>query len=164
MRPIGRSLPPVGKGAAVVQDAAATPKHIRLKGLIVCEALSRLCRIATDHFDCDLECFACYLAVISANVGRMLRDRDTLLDDQPPPPEDRWPVSRRAVAASVGLPRETVRRKVMELIEKGHLEEVRGGLRAVAPVLEHGENLQIVLAAIRTFERAAAELKSIDER
>ncbi len=164
MASIGRSLAPVGKGAAVVQDAAATPKHIRFKGLIVCEALSRLCRIATDHFDCDLECFACFLAVISANIGRLLRDRDSLLEDRTPPPEEWLPVSRRAGAASVGLPRETVRRKVMELIEKGHLEEIRGGLRAVAPVLERGDNLQIVLASIRTFERAAAELRAIDER
>ncbi len=147
-----------------MQDAAATPKHLRLKGLIVCEAMLRLCRLMTDHFDCDLECVVCYMAVISANLGRKMRDRDGLADDLPPSDEERWPVSRRAVAASVGLPRETVRRKVMELVEKGHLVEVRGGLKAVAPALEHAENLQIVLGAIRTFQRTAAELNAVDER
>ncbi len=143
---------------------AALPKNLRLKGLIVCEALSRLCRLITDNFDCDVDCFACYLAVISANLGRLTRDPGSFSDDQPPPEDARLPVSRRAIAASVGLPRETVRRKVIELVQKGHLVEVRGGLRAVAPVLEHANNLKIVLGAIRTFERTATELRASDER
>ncbi len=148
----------------MVQPDAAMPKNLRLKGLIVCEALSRLCRLMTDNFDCDLECFACYLAVISANVGRFARDPANISDDQPLGEEERLPVSRRAIAASVGLPRETVRRKLSELIEKGHLYEVRGGLRAVGPVLEHADNLKIVLGAIRAFERATGELKASDGR
>ncbi len=143
-------------------DAAVLPDNLRYKGLIVCEALSRLCRLITDNFDCDLECFACYLAVISANLGRYARAPEAL--DGPPPAEQRLPVSRRAIAASVGLPRETVRRKLIELVEKGHLQEVRGGLRAVAPVLEHADNLRIVLGAIRTFERAAGDLRASDDR
>lgn len=147
-----------------MSDPPAMPKNIRIKGLIVCEALLRLCRLITDHFDCDIECFVCYLAVVSANLGRMMRSQDLVSDDAPPPDEDRLPVSRRAIAASVGLPRETVRRKVIELIEKGHLVEVRGGLKAVAPVLEHADNLQIVLGAIRSFERAVAELRASDGR
>lgn len=147
-----------------MHNAAAMPKNLRLKGLIVCEAMLRLCRLMIDHFDCDLECFLCYMAVVSANLGRLMRDPSSFSDDEPPSEDDRWPVSRRAIAASVGLPRETVRRKVMELVEKGHLVEVRGGLRAVAPALEHGDNLQIVLGAIRTFERTAAELRVSDER
>jgi len=147
-----------------VQDAAATPSHLRLKGLIVCEAMLRLCRLMTDHFDCDLESFVCYMAVISANLGRKRRERDGFPHDAPPPDEERWPVSRRAIAASVGLPRETVRRKIMELVEKGHVVEVRGGLKAVAPALEHADNLQIVLGAIRTFQRTAAELEEVDGR
>ena len=147
-----------------MDSLAATPRNLRLKGLIVCEAMSRLCRMITDHFDCDIDCFACYLAVISANLGRLMRDPHAFSDDEPPPDEARWPVSRRAIAASVGLPRETVRRKVIELVQKGHLVEVRGGLKAVAPVLEHADNLQIVLGAIRTFERTAAELRASDER
>ncbi len=73
-------------------------------------------------------------------------------------------MSRRAIAASVGLPRETVRRKLIELVEKGHLQEVRGGLRAVAPVLEHADNLKIVMGAIRMFERTAGELRASDAR
>ncbi len=147
-----------------MNDVAATPKNLRLKGLIVCEAMSRLLRLITDNFDCDVDCFACYLAVISANLGRMKRDVSGLSDDTPPPDEARLPVSRRAIAASVGLPRETVRRKVIELIQKGHLVEVRGGLKAVAPVLEHANNLQIMLGAVRTFERTVAELRASDER
>ncbi|HEY5411002.1 MAG TPA: hypothetical protein VIJ94_09790 [Caulobacteraceae bacterium] len=147
-----------------MSDTPAMPKNIRLKGLIVCETLLRVCRLITDHFDCDIECFVCYLAVVSANLGRMMRSRDLVDDSAPPPDEDRLPVSRRAIAASVGLPRETVRRKVMELIEKGHLVEVQGGLKAVAPILEHADNLQIVLGAIRSFERAVAELRASDGR
>jgi hypothetical protein len=46
------------------------------------------------------------------------------------PPEHTLLISRMALARATGLPRETVRRKVARLIEKGWVIELAGGLRA----------------------------------
>lgn len=48
----------------------------------------------------------------------------------------RRPVSVRAIAASMGLPFETVRRRTRRLIEAGACRQVRGGLIVPAETLE----------------------------
>ena len=126
------------------------PRNLRLKGLIVCEALLRLSRLINDHFDGDQEAFACYLAVISATA------------DARPDQRKRRSVSRRAVANAVGYPRETVRRRIAELLDKGYLAEGDGGLEPVAPVFERAGHLQITLGAIRTLEEAVAGLQAAE--
>ena len=142
----------------------AEPRHLRLKGALACDSLLRLFRLAADAGDGDLESFVIYLAVISAGVGRVLRDpalRRTYADE-PLPDGLRQAVSRRAVAESVGLPRETVRRKIAALIASGHLVEQDGGVAAVGPVLEMRQNRPFVLSVIKELERAAAELDRCD--
>jgi DNA-binding IclR family transcriptional regulator len=47
--------------------------------------------------------------------------RATVLCDAAPPEEIRGSISRRLIADKTGCPRETVRRKVVELAEKGHI-------------------------------------------
>jgi biotin operon repressor len=54
-----------------------------------------------------------------------------------PPAESARPMSRQSVAESLGLSRETVRRKIAALIERGCLiEDVRGGVIASRGVLD----------------------------
>ena len=143
------------------------PKNIRLKGAVVCESVLRLFRLITDHYGGDLESFVVYLAVVSAaGTSRLLRSpelRERYGTETPLPTELMTPISRRAISESVGLPRETVRRKIAALIEQGHLEEANGRVRAVAPVLEHGPNLEFVIAAARELQRAAAELQRCED-
>ena len=149
----------------MTQGSGAAPKNLRLKAAIVIQGVLRLFRLPVDHFDGDLDCFVVYLAIVAANASRFTRgpERALYADAAYPPLEDRLPVSRRAVAASVVLPRETVRRKTAELIEKGHVIQVRGGLLAAAPVLEHDHNREFVLEAVKVFERVASELRQSDE-
>ena len=91
----------------------------------------------------------------SAAAGRALRER----------PDPEWVASPCPVSGERCYQLAfTLRRKLIELVEKGHLQEVRGGLRAVAPVLEHADNLKIVMGAIRMFERTAGELRASDAR
>ncbi|MFA5989049.1 MAG: hypothetical protein WC803_05505 [Sphingomonas sp.] len=90
-----------------------------------------------------------YVTVNVANVQKLMRERnipreffaaDTL------PREWVVPISRNAIASATGLPRETVRRQVARMIERGLLmEDERGGVTppvgvlqslAVAPMLE----------------------------
>jgi hypothetical protein len=137
------------------------PRNFRLKGIVLCDAILRLCRLASDHYGPDLERFLVYLAVISAGASRFQRDpemRARYADQEPLPEGYRTPVSRRAIAESVGLPRETVRRKIAALIADGHLVEVGNLVMARTPVVEQGRNLEFLVAALKAFEWASAEL------
>ena len=70
--------------------------------------------------------------------------------------------TRRAVAESVGLPRETVRRKIAQLVQRGLLVEERRGVRTRSGVLEERLNVEFAAALIREIQRGAADLAKID--
>jgi hypothetical protein len=142
---------------------SSAPKNLRLKGAIICDSVLRLMRLATDAGDGDLEAYMVYLAVVSSGVGHIMRDPALRkrFAVEPVPDDLRPTVSRRAIAESVGLPRETVRRKIGALIEAGHLVARPGGVVIVGPALE--KNLHFVLESIREFERVSAELARSDE-
>lgn len=126
----------------------------------------RLCRLAMDIYGPDIERFVVYMAVISAGISHFQRDselRARYADDAPLPNELRLGVSRRAIAESVGLPRETVRRKIKALIESGHVFEEDGLVKARGPVIDLDRNLEFLLGAMREVDRAAAALKRADE-
>ena len=155
-----------GERHPVAQPMADTPRNFRLKGLVVCDALLRLARIVSDIYGPDLERFVVYLAVISAGVSGFKRDPElrSLYSDQDPLPDQyRLAISRRAIADSVGLPRETVRRKIAQLIADGLLVEEGSLVRARSPVVEQGRNLEFLLGALREFERATTELRRAEE-
>ena len=70
--------------------------------------------------------------VAVANVAHLNTDR-TLSQahaglDQPEPMEIKRPISRNAVALSLGLSYETARRRIQRLLDEGALVEVDGGL------------------------------------
>ena len=141
------------------------PKNIRLKGAVACDSLLRLFSLSA-RLTGDLQSSAVYLAVISASVSAALRDpivRAKYATDIPLPDHMRRSVSRRAVAESLGLPRETVRRKVAALIGSGHLVIEGDGVRATGPVLEHGENLQFAIDVLRELERTSTAIRRIDD-
>ncbi len=143
----------------------ALPRNIRLKGAIACESLLRLFSLSA-RLTGDLQSSAVYLAVISASVSAALRDplvRAKYATDIPLPDDMRRSVSRRAVAESLGLPRETVRRKVAALIGSGHLVIEGDGVRATGPVLEHGDNLQFAIDVLREFDRVSAAIRRTDD-
>lgn len=142
------------------------PKNVRLKGVLVCDSLLRLFKISTTNFGGDLESFAVYLAVVSASVQAVFRDPLTraLYSGATPVPDDlRRAASRRAIAESVGLPRETVRRKIASLIASGHLVAEGDGVLPKGPILEHGGNLQFVLDVLAEIERVSVALRRADE-
>jgi hypothetical protein len=60
------------------------------------------------------------------------------------PPEHALLISRMALARATGLPRETVRRKVAKLIEKGWVVELPGGLRA-RPDLNRSDQYMVAI-------------------
>jgi DeoR/GlpR family transcriptional regulator of sugar metabolism len=89
--------------------------------------------------------------------------RDAHLSAHPPPAgavsdAHLRPVSRRAIAASAGLSRETVRRKIASLLSQGALIETGAGVRVPDHDLEDPRNFKFAVAITREFSRIAAEL------
>ncbi|MEO6341211.1 MAG: hypothetical protein ABIO39_14305 [Caulobacteraceae bacterium] len=127
----------------------------------------RILRLAVGEKHNDLESFAVYLAVISAGSGRILRDPEMMAvyaDDLALPEQERLGVSRRAIAESLGMPRETVRRKIAKLIAGGFVFEQDGLIKAKSPVLDRPGARDFATAMTREFERAAALLQRHPER
>ena len=69
--------------------------------------------------------------------------------DQPPPDEVRRPVSVSAIARSLGVPYETLRRQVRRLIEAGVCVRVEGGLIVPMAALEKPAAARGMLANVR---------------
>lgn len=135
---------------------------MNLRALIAAESLLRIMRLAVEHREGNLESLAVYLAVITAGSGRLLRDAELQTrygDNEPFPEEERAGISRRAIAESLGLPRETVRRKIARLIERDLVIEQDGLVRARSPVLGRPNAREFVTGMIREFERAGALLQ-----
>ena len=77
-----------------------------------------------------------------------------IMHDQPLSSDWYRPISGRAVAASCGLPRETVRRRLELLAEGGQIERIEGGYRLCQDSLSRGQNLAFVRALIHELEGA----------
>lgn len=151
---------------ALDSPAEVIARRERLKSLIVAQAFSRMLHKAIDCYDTDLETCAIRLAVACASTGALLRDPKFLkdLDDpEPVPDEHHRPVSRRAIAASTGLPRETVRRKIALLVEQGLLTEEPDGVRTASGVLHRGRAYEFASALAREITRASVQLARIDQ-
>jgi hypothetical protein len=128
------------------------------------EALLRILHAAVLNYGSDVESFIVYLAITCACVGGAIRNPDLAVRPPPvgPMPQDWYrPVSRRAIAASTGLPRETVRRKVQQFLEAGLLERDGMGVRIPRRLLEDTRNRDFARTMIREFGRAAEELERI---
>lgn len=76
-----------------------------------------------------------YVTVCVGNIQKLMRERsvpDEFVATAVLPREWVVPMSRSAIAAATGLPRETVRRHIGQLIEQGLLiEDPRGGVTIV---------------------------------
>jgi hypothetical protein len=83
------------------------------------------------YSDVDMEGLVILLCVSDATMRPFMLDASTPLEillASKPPEEVRGSISRRLIADKTGLPRETVRRKILELGESGHVT-VDGGDR-----------------------------------
>jgi hypothetical protein len=136
----------------------------RVKATLACMSLLRVLHGVMLWYERDLEAFMIYMAVACASVGAAMRDPEVALRPNAglPPEASFRPVSRRAIAASTGLPRETVRRKIAQLVEQGHLVEERRGVRTRPGVLQERRNTDFAAMLIREIERSSTELARVD--
>jgi hypothetical protein len=134
-----------------------------VKATLACMSLLRVLNNAMQCYDNDLEAFMIYMAVACASIGGAMRDLDVALRVDGTAPEAFFrPVSRRAIAASTGLPRETVRRKIAHMVEQGYLVQERRGVRTRPGVLQERRNADFAAVLIREIERSSAELTRVD--
>ena len=135
------------------------------KALTACLSLARILQKAVECYEGDLESCAIYIAVACASLSGAYRDPEVLAqpaDSGPVADSLHRPVSRRAIAAATGLPRETVRRKIAQLVDEGHLSEGPKGVRTRGGVLGERRNTEFCAALIREFQRTAADLGRIE--
>lgn len=137
----------------------------RAKTVQAVEVLLRMLRTALDCYPGDdLETIIVFLTVASGSAGQILRDPDMLrtVDEGPLPDAMFRPVSGRAIAASCGLPRETVRRRLDHLVAQGRLMREPQGYRLRSGAITQPGNLEFGRAIIRELEAAPRRLARLD--
>ena len=96
-------------------------------------------------------------AIIQANVAELIHDADLRVDfarsDEVPSDAMRRPVSMSAIAASLNLPPETVRRRIVAMSRDGWCRFVEGGVIVPTEVLSRPE---YYVAAFKSYERQRA--------
>jgi hypothetical protein len=100
----------------------------------VAEFILRSASTISEVFENDYEAAILFMTISNRNSEKVMADpklRDAYGSyGSTIPPEHTLLISRMALARASGLPRETVRRKVAKLLEKGWIVELPGGLRA----------------------------------
>lgn len=142
-------------------DPSLVAWSFRRQTIASCQGLLRIMHEATVVYGGDIEAFLIYLAISSASVDAALRDTELAANPPPPGPMSEHhfrAVSRRAVAASTGLPRETVRRKIAAFIEQGDLIAEGSGVRIPTGLLEEARHFAFAKVLIQEFARTGAQL------
>ena len=135
----------------------------RRAGQLATDYLLRATESLNVALDGDLTKGLVFLAVVQANArpADPPRRKDTA-DDAPLSCDDRRrPVSGGALAASLNIPTETVRRKVKALITAGYLRRMNGGLVAPSEALERPEVLRMIRANYLNLRRLFSQLRGL---
>lgn len=111
----------------------ATERQLRLCGFALLNHCLAMHRVLAGHLELQPVELLILVATTTGNVQRALSSgtRKTGLPAREPLPAGLvLPVSRRAIARITGLPKETVRRRVASMIERGVLVSTPKGVRA----------------------------------
>ena len=107
----------------------------------------------------DLESMFIYLTVSEATMRPLMLDASTppeVLELVEPPEEYRGSITRLLVADRIGMPRETVRRKIQKMIDDGLLaEDTEGRIRTTRNFGEGNvqEWTRLTFAAVQRYDQ-----------
>jgi len=105
-------------------------------------------------------------AISQANVAPITRQADLQVTyatpEAPPPDEMRRPVSVNALATSLGLPFETVRRRVRGLLARGVCETVDGGVIVPTRVVTSPDYYRYTFAGYERLRALYYQLRDLD--
>lgn len=151
-------------------DNTATPRREistgeRAKTIVAFEAILRILRKAADCFPADdIETVIVFMTVAAASTSRHLRDPVVLdlVDHGPLPDHLHRPTSGRAIAEASGLPRETVRRRINDLVKCGLLKRDHGGVRTTSGLLKRADLLEFARFTVQELSTVSARLSRFD--
>ena len=136
--------------------------HWRVAMFTLTELFLKHHRAMTGHGGLSPVELLIYITVANGNVQRLMRERAIPADwaAQAVLPRE-WvvPLSRNAIASATGLPRETVRRQVANMIEKGRfIEDPRGGVTLPIGAIASHDLGPLLEGLLTEFARSAETL------
>ncbi|USQ94332.1 hypothetical protein [Caulobacter sp. RL271] len=137
------------------------PNHARAASRYAADYILRWVEIANEVHGSDLLYALVFTALWSGNYSHVRDDAASDPEDLSPDHEPR-PLTVRQVADSLALPYETVRRRFIELLEKGAIQRVgRRGFVVSRSVLSSPEIAHGQKRTLASLARFLKELKSI---
>jgi predicted transcriptional regulator len=143
--------------------------YSRLFAYFVAEFIQRTALPVVAAFDNDYEQAMIFLVITTQNTQNLMLNQLTRRQYASfgalVPEHLLRPVSRMALARSTNLPRETVRRKVLKLMERGFVEETSKGLivpRSVRDIPLYAETVSVQEANLRRLFSMVGEAMSAD--
>lgn len=118
------------KGARLVLNPEGFARRERLFAYKTGNVLLMMNLELQRHFGLRAEQYQIFLLIVLATAQRLIRDTETdetLLTRTPLPFQAAGSISRRRIAETLGIPLETVRRAVADLLERGMIVERRRG-------------------------------------
>jgi hypothetical protein len=147
-----------------MHDSRQIPVRTRPRAYAGLELLLDLMHLVKEASGLDHETIVIACAVNEAAMRPLLVGPDAPLDrlaDAVPPESYRGSISRMAVAERTGIPRETVRRKINQLIRAGMLAEAPNGEVTPVPNLSNEVWQRVAdegFAAVQRFDRRLRSL------
>ncbi len=143
--------------------------YSRLMAYFVGEFIQRTALPVVAAFDNDYEQAMIFIAITTQNTQNLMLNQVTrkqYASFSTDVPEHLFrPVSRMALARSTNLPRETVRRKVMKLMDRGFVEELPKGLivpRSVRDIPLYAEMVVLQESNLRRLFSMVGEAMASD--
>ncbi len=141
----------------------ATERQLRLCGFALLNHCLAVHRVLARHLELQPVELMILIATTTGNVQRALSPatRKTGLPAREPlPPDLVVPMSRRAIARVTGIPKETVRRHVASMSERGILLSTPKGVRAPNR-LEDRKALAAILELVELHAACTEQLASL---
>ncbi len=128
-------------------------------------AILRAVGVVNREYSGDITAALVFACVVEANVGHLATSPDATAQlaavARLPPDEMRRPVTGVALAATLGIPNETVRRKIKGLIDQGLLVRVDGGLIVPTEVMASDRMTRLTRASFLNLRRLFIQLRRI---
>lgn len=124
-------------------------------------------RTLAEHEGMSPTVLLIYCTVSMGNIQKLMRERGSVPAEYNAtavlPREWVVPISRSAIAAATGLPRETVRRHVAQMIESGlFVEDPRGGVTVVPGMIQDRGFEPLLESLLVEFTRTTESLMRAD--
>ena len=139
--------------AASERDAVSEEARLRAATRIATDYILRSLQLVREVAKDDLLDGIILSALVQANVGHLVGPDTSGEPGAAPPDEHRRPVSVMALAANLGFPYETMRRRIGKLIAAGWCIRVPGGVIVPGAVIDAPANKAALRANFANLRR-----------